>query len=570
MHLKVGTLLQGGKYKIIRFIKSGGFGCTYEAQHTFFDVRVAIKEFFPKDFCNRDDSTLHVTVGTQSKSALVSKLRRKFIDEAVILYKLRHPGIVTVSDVFEENGTAYYVMDYIDGCSLDDIVRREGALPESKALSYIRQVCSALEFVHSQNRLHLDIKPGNVMVDNAGHTILIDFGTSKQYDEENGENTSTIMGMTPGYAPLEQYKRGGVQQFTPATDIYSLGATLYKLLAGTTPPDANEIYEDGLPALPSNLSPAVCSAVEKAMTPRRKDRPQSVAEFLAIISADNSFDITSEPELKPIAETVVKAEDATEIFVEPLDISDLIYFRDGVLNVNGIQYPMVKVEGGTFTMGNGGIFSDCRRHEVTLDGYSIGKYQVTQDIWEAVMGDNPSQFHGSRRPVERVSWDDCQDFIRKLNELTGQNFRLPTEAEWEFAARGGKDSWGYQYSGAEIADKVAWFSYNSEGETRPVGIKAPNELGIHDMSGNVCEWCSDLFGKYKNTPQYNPKGLGDTLLRVIRGGSWDSYVGRVDVCYRDSWYPANRSYEIGLRLCMDYDSSLIGNKHSGKRGDICI
>ena len=115
MHLKVGTLLQGGKYKIIRFIKSGGFGCTYEAQHTFFDVRVAIKEFFPKDFCNRDDSTLHVTVGTQSKSALVSKLRRKFIDEAVILYKLRHPGIVTVSDVFEENGTAYYVMDYIDG-----------------------------------------------------------------------------------------------------------------------------------------------------------------------------------------------------------------------------------------------------------------------------------------------------------------------------------------------------------------------------------------------------------------------------------------------------------------------
>ena len=547
MHLKVGTLLQGGKYKIIRFIKSGGFGCTYEAQHTFFDVRVAIKEFFPKDFCNRDDSTLHVTVGTQSKSALVSKLRRKFIDEAVILYKLRHPGIVTVSDVFEENGTAYYVMDYIDGCSLDDIVRREGALPESKALSYIRQVCSALEFVHSQNRLHLDIKPGNVMVDNAGRTILIDFGTSKQYDEENGENTSTIMGMTPGYAPLEQYKRGGVQQFTPATDIYSLGATLYKLLAGTTPPDANEIYEDGLPALPSNLSPAVCSAVEKAMTPRRKDRPQSVAEFLAIISADNSFDIPSEPELKPIAETVVKAEDATEIFVEPLDISDLIYFRDGVLNVNGIQYPMVKVEGGTFTMGNGGIFSDCRRHEVTLDGYSIGKYQVTQDIWEAVMGDNPSQFHGSRRPVERVSWDDCQDFIRKLNELTGQNFRLPTEAEWEFAARGGNFSHGYKYSGADDVNQVAW---HSERHTYEVGLKSPNELGLYDMSGNVYEWCRDWYEKYSGATQINPKGAYQGTLRVCRGGCGAGISWCCRITDRHCNLPDFRSFFLGFRLCL--------------------
>ena len=285
MHLYPGTLLQGGKYRIIRFIKSGGFGCTYEAEHTVFSKRVAIKEFFPKDFCNRDGDALSVTVGTQSKKPLVAKLKKKFIDEAVVLNGLEHSGIVRVSDVFEENDTAYYVMDYIEGGSLSGLVDRDGALEESKALAYIREICSALEYVHSRNRLHLDLKPGNIMLDSAGHTILIDFGTSKQYDEVNGENSSTLMGHTPGYAPLEMYQKGGVSHFTPTTDVYSLGATLYKLLTGERPPEASEVNENGLPALSSRISPAVRNAIEKAMSPRRKDRPQSVAEFRRLLES---------------------------------------------------------------------------------------------------------------------------------------------------------------------------------------------------------------------------------------------------------------------------------------------
>ena len=157
MHLYPGPLLQGGKYRIIRFIKSGGFGCTYEAEHTVFSKRVAIKEFFPKDFCNRDSDALSVTVGTQNKKPLVAKLKKKFIDEAVVLNGLDHSGIVRVSDVFEENDTAYYVMDYIDGGSLSGLVDRTGHLEEPKALEYIREICSALEYVHSRNRLQ-DLK----------------------------------------------------------------------------------------------------------------------------------------------------------------------------------------------------------------------------------------------------------------------------------------------------------------------------------------------------------------------------------------------------------------------------
>ena len=283
--LKEGTLLQNGKYKIVRFINSGGFGCTYEGVHTMLDTKVAIKEFFPKDFCNRDEATLHVTIGTESKRGLVKKLQKKFVEEAKILFKeLHHPGIVRVTDIFEENGTAYYVMDYIEGCSLHDIVKQQGKLSEAKALKYIHQVCEALAYVHSKNRLHLDIKPGNIMIEKSSdRAILIDFGTSKQYDEEDGENTSTLMGKTPGFAPPEQMGND-IMQFYPSTDIYSVGATLYKILTGITPPSATQLISgEDLDPIPTTVSASTRNAVEQAMLLNKKKRPQTVKEFLNIL-----------------------------------------------------------------------------------------------------------------------------------------------------------------------------------------------------------------------------------------------------------------------------------------------
>ena len=296
MNLPSGILLQGGKYRIVRFIGSGGFGCTYEAEHVMLEKRVAIKEFFVKDFCNRDETTSNISVAAQSKKALVEKLRSKFMDEAKSLFRLKHPGIVHVSDVFEENGTVYYVMDYIDGRSLQDIVASEGFLPESRAVKYIRQVADALGYVHSNNRLHLDIKPGNIMVDSSDNAILIDFGASKQYDEDSGENHSTMRGMTRGYAPPEQMSSSLIK-FYPATDIYSLGATFYKILSGETPLDTSErISGEELRPLPSGISRPVCQAIKFALELNKTKRPQSIAEFLSILapSASDNREVGSE------------------------------------------------------------------------------------------------------------------------------------------------------------------------------------------------------------------------------------------------------------------------------------
>ena len=285
MHLSANTLLQGGKYRIVRFISSGGFGCTYEAYHVMLRKRIAIKEFFVKDFCGRDERTSHVIIETTSKRELVGKLKQKFIDEARSISELEHPGIIRVTDVFEENATAYYAMDYIDGFSLKELVDREGALLESKALEYIRQVADALKYVHAHNRLHLDIKPGNVMIDGSGHAVLIDFGTSKQYDEVNGENTSTLLGHTPGYAPPEQIGNDLVK-FTPAADIYALGATLYKLLSGVTPISSNLLISgEKLEPLSGSVSGSTRDAVEKSMKVNRYDRPESVDAFLFLLDA---------------------------------------------------------------------------------------------------------------------------------------------------------------------------------------------------------------------------------------------------------------------------------------------
>ena len=209
---------------------------------------------------------------------------------------------------------------------------------------------------------------------------------------------------------------------------------------------------------------------------------------------------------------------------------------------------MVKVEGGTFMMGDdNGEDDEKPAHQVTLSDYYICKYEVTQAEWEAVMGRNPSYFIGDNRPVEHVSWDDCQDFVRKLNSLTGLNFSLPTEAQWEYAARGGKNSRGYQYSGSNDIGSVAWYTDNSGGKTHPVGIKQANELGLYDMSGNVWEWCSD---------RYDPTGPESDTRRMYRGGGYFNVLGFCRVLSRFLYTPDYRSIALGLRLAIASELAL--------------
>ena len=217
---------------------------------------------------------------------------------------------------------------------------------------------------------------------------------------------------------------------------------------------------------------------------------------------------------------------------------------------------MVHVEGGTFTMGatseqgSDAESEEKPAHQVTLSSFSIGKYEVTQEEWEAVMGNNPSSLKGAKRPVESVSWSDCRQFIRKLRTLTGKNFRMPTEAEWEYAARGGNKSRGYKYSGSNILDDVGWYDSNSSSSTHDAGQLDPNELGLYDMSGNVWEWCADWYGSYDSNSQSNPGGPSSGSVRVFRGGSWNNYAGRCRVSFRGYSSPGGASSNLGLRLAL--------------------
>ena len=232
--------------------------------------------------------------------------------------------------------------------------------------------------------------------------------------------------------------------------------------------------------------------------------------------------------------------------------------KESVLEIKldeNVKFRMILVEGGTFMMGANEGDSEAfdwekPTHPVTLSSYSIGETAVTQALWEAIMGNNPSFFKGADRPVEKVSWDDCQEFIRKLNEKTNRKFRLPTEAEWEFAARGGNKSKGYKYAGSNDIDSVAWYNDNSGEQTHPVAQKQPNELGLFDMTGNVWEWCQDRYGKYSNKSQTNPMGPDSSDSRVSRGGSWYSNARNCRTSFRGYYSLSNRDIHLGLRLAL--------------------
>ena len=295
-YLSSESSLQGGRYRIVRMLGSGGFGITYLGTQTGLERNIVIKEFFMTDYCLRDEYSNLLTVPTVSNVEFVERFKDKFLKEARHIAQLKHPNIVNIIDVFEENGTAYYVMDFIEGGSLVEKVQREGSLPENVAKRYILQIADALNYIHQRYMNHLDVKPGNIMLSRNDNAILIDFGLSKQYDSQTGHQTSTTpVGISHGYAPMEQYKEGGVSEFSPETDIYSLGATLYYLLTGTRPPFSQEINEDGLPLdqlKAKNISWTTISAIINAMKPRRKERTHDINTFIAELNAGTEGDIT--------------------------------------------------------------------------------------------------------------------------------------------------------------------------------------------------------------------------------------------------------------------------------------
>lgn len=583
--LPVGTLLQGGKYRVERYMASGGFGNTYEVEHVELHTHYALKEFFMRGINQREGNT--VTVSQEENRDTFDHMRSKFYSEAQRLAVLNEPHIVKVTDLFKENDTAYYVMELVNGLSLSSHLKQGQPFTEQQVRhGILPQILSALKYVHKQGILHLDLKPGNIMQNSDGHCCLIDFGASKQMSSAESQTLSTSTGLcyTPGFAPIEQIN-GNNKRIGPWTDFYALGATLYNLLTAQTPPSSDDIQCDGASAFtfPPAVSTGMRSLIVWLMKPTPTERPQSINDisnrlaepspvapepatpdyvelspkssvenpqsFATVLHDDNRSESKKE---KP---AIVQEKEGLAVEPKPADESKAIAAARRIVN------NMMDVNGGSFMMGDKkkkffSFFSvnPNQAHQVTLSSFSIGKFPVVQSEWEAVMGYNNSSYKGSDHPVTNVNWEEAHEFIDKLNSLTGLHFRLPTEAEWEFAARGGnlgKDI-NNKFAGSSNIETVAWYYGNSGRETHPVGQKAPNELGLYDMTGNVWEWCQDWYDRsyYEKSPSDNPRNDTVASLRVIRGGSWGNFAQDCRVTFPGGIDPLLSFNTVGLRLAL--------------------
>jgi len=610
-HLQPNTTLQGGKYRIEQVLGQGGFGITYLAIQVSSNRQVAIKELFigVRGQAINDRRGNQVVVTNSANQASFNQQKEKFKKEALRLANLNHPNLVKVHEFFEENGTAYYVMDYIEGESLRTKLNREGALSESLVLKYLQQLLPALETAHKQNIWHLDIKPENIMVDRYGHIYLIDFGASKHIEQNSTLTTSLALAYTRGYCPPEladlTYESDLVQalkEIGPWTDIYALGATMYNLLTDSIPPSSNRLYKDGRNAFtfPSQISSSTQDLIVWMMKPDKENRPQSILgiqrmqkqmqeenEKTVIVESNtkakinNSFTKKSSftmgktptPHNKSIIGWILGA---VVVFVgflllyndkdRPQDESQNLGYSissDGTIQFNisdDIHFNMKYVKAGTFNMGATPEITQFDKderpvHEVTLtNDFYIGETEVTQALWTKIMGNNPSPYNkkGDNLPVNSVSWNDCQNFLKKLNSITGYTFRLPTEAEWEYAARGGNQSKKYMYSGSNNWGNVAWCGDNTQdtpGSLQKVKTLSPNELGIYDMSGNVSEWCQDRYGLYSSEKLTDPTGPASGDRRICRGGDIGLMPKGCTVsCRGYRLYPNERVPLVGIRL----------------------
>lgn len=579
--LQPGTELAGGKYVIEKKIGEGGFGITYKAIQTGLNRKVCIKEYFLAGRCVRN--TYDKTVQLQGLNEEVfEKYRQSFVREAKTLATLRHPNIVEVIDVFDENCTSYMVMPLIEGRSLQSIVEKNGPLSCPQAVNYIAQITNAVGYIHERHILHRDIKPDNIMVTADYKAILIDFGSAREFEEDKTQAQTSML--THGYAPTEQYTRNSRKG--SYTDIYAIGATLYFVLTGTVPMEAAARMTEQMPE-PKELNPEIPEEINrtilKAMQIKAENRHQSISEFMDDLRNIKPSELVDE---SIGGKTVVIEKNkkwmwwaigAAVVVIAVLGIWLALRpeVKEGVVvaktqDFTGMNiYPMIWVEGGTFVMGNNKQNEedgDCPEHEVSMDGFWIGQFEVSQGFWKKIMGkeNNPSEYQPTHRrdgkvvtqeerdlyPVENIGYDDVQLFIKKLNSLTGKTFALPTEAQWEFAARGGNKCKGGKYANGEMMPKEIWFDKDFPIRTNAETIS--NELGIFHMSGNVAEWCQDFYDEdfYFNTNHAtNPVNKNVANLVVVRGGSFmDNTPVNINTYHREA-DDTPQEY-IGFRLVM--------------------
>ena len=508
------------RYLLKKRLGEGSFGEVWLAEDTAVNnILVAVKIYLYMNEAGIDD----------------------FKKEYSLAFNLHHSNLLHINYFGVCERRPYLVMPY---CPNGSASKFKGCMDEAMAWRFIRDVASGLACLHAEEppMIHQDIKPDNVLIDEKGNFLISDFGISKNLRSTISQKA--FSGTIP-YSGPERFGKKSV--LVRNSDIWALGASAYELVDGNWPfgehggliQRSNEDYEK----IEAPCSEELQNLIYSCLQYETWDRPS--AEQLA----DYASDYIKGRKETPAWIKCIVGSDA----LKPNWDSSVTTEQKRILGA--LIDNMVAVKGGSFWMGatseQGSDAYDWEKptHRVTLSDYHIGKYEVTQEEWEAVMGKNPSYFKGAKRPVEKVSYKDCEEFIRRLNALTGIEFMLPSEAQWEYAARGGNMSKGYKYSGSNDLNSVAWYTDNSGSETHPVGQKQPNELGLYDMSGNVWEWCSDAWYSYDSNSATDPKHKGDTgSNRVFRGGSWSGNAGYCRVSFRSSNGPGGSSSNLGLRL----------------------
>ena len=557
--LHSGSLLKNGEYRIERALGQGGFGITYEAEQNSLNRRVAVKEFFMKEYCERDGGTSHVTMGTSGSKELVLKFKDKFIREAKMIAALDNEHIVRIYDVFEENGTAYYVMEYLGGGSLVDGVKAGKAMPEPEAVESIRQIADALSYLHSKGIIHFDVKPSNVLRTEDGKLKLIDFGISKHYDESGLQTSSTPVGISKGYAPLEQYQQGSdIKSFTPATDIYSLGATLFALLTGGNPPEASIVNEDGIPFIES-VSPVVMRAIEKAMQPRRKDRPQSVSDFLALLDGE-AEEVDSEQTIVPVSKPVQAPQSNPSPKPVRKGFPKWLYgliagVAVAVLAVELINRPDSPSATDNLQADSIAVVAEAKpsasatkpETPAVVELKSISLSKATLELEEGSTATLTVKYNPSNATDKTTTWKSSDASVVKVS-TNGKVTALKAGSAAIVAKCGDKDAYcnvtvkakEIQSTGIHVGHEWVDLGLSVKWATSNVGAGSPEGYGSYFAWGETSQkseytwsnlkYCNDnsgdIFSKYVTKSKYGPVDnrttleLSDDAARANWGGSW--------------------------------------------------
>jgi formylglycine-generating enzyme required for sulfatase activity len=569
-----GNLL-GNRYRVLQLLGEGGFGRTYTAEDTGrFDDICVIKQFFPQ---------------VQGTAAL-TKATELFKQEAKRLYELgeNHSQIPRLLAYFEQGASLYLVQEFIRGQTLLKELQQQ-AFSEAQIRELLADLLPVLEFIHHRHVIHRDIKPENIMRRQSDRKlILIDFGGAKQVTQTSLARQATGI-YTVGYAPSEQMAGFA----TPLSDLYALGATCARLLTQSLAVEDTSgnlhdrvydafngqwLWREILQEKGVTISDDLGQIIDKLLKHLPKERYQSAAEVLEDLNSPKPKIPTTiisipQPQLPKVQANTISLQ-TFEFDVVTVDATGKqINYKRHSANFfiedlgNGVFLEMASIPGGTFIMGspdNKGKANERPQHQIKVREFFMGKYQITQEQYQAIIGKNPSNFKGTNQPVENVSWNDAVKFCQKLNQKTKRIYRLPSEAEWEYACRAGTTT-PFYFGETITTDLVNYdgnYTYASapkgqyRKQTTPVGSFPPNAFGLYDMHGNIWEWCQDYWhDNYQRAPidgsAWLTTALSSGLLsnsRLLRGGSWYDNPGNCRSANRHKNGARNCYNDVGFRV----------------------